>query len=135
MSAPLSTSGDRRSDSEPHVWQELEEVFAGLSQLARAQIAPQEFYRSLLEEVVRALSAVGGTVWLRSRHTFQPVAQTGRKSCDALADESSLKAHEAILAEVAGNGRVTDSHNPYERVWDLIRNPEASRALVTVERR
>jgi 2-furoyl-CoA dehydrogenase large subunit len=35
----------------------------------------------------------------------------------------------------AGNAIVTDSHNPYHRVWELLRDPEASRALVKVERR
>ncbi|MGH7358418.1 MAG: xanthine dehydrogenase family protein molybdopterin-binding subunit, partial [Candidatus Rokuibacteriota bacterium] len=35
----------------------------------------------------------------------------------------------------AGNAIVTDSHNPYHRVWELLRNPEASRALVRVEAR
>jgi 2-furoyl-CoA dehydrogenase large subunit len=33
----------------------------------------------------------------------------------------------------AGNAIVTDSHNPYHRVWDLLRDPEASRALVRVD--
>lgn len=35
----------------------------------------------------------------------------------------------------AGNAIVTDSHNPYHRVWELLRDPEASRALVKVEQR
>jgi 2-furoyl-CoA dehydrogenase large subunit len=35
----------------------------------------------------------------------------------------------------AGNAIVTDSHNPYHRVWELLRDPEASRALVKVEPR
>ena len=35
----------------------------------------------------------------------------------------------------AGNALVTDSHNPYHRVWELLRDPEASRALVKVEQR
>jgi 2-furoyl-CoA dehydrogenase large subunit len=35
----------------------------------------------------------------------------------------------------AGGGIVTDSHNPYQRVWRLLRDPEASRRSVTVESR
>jgi 2-furoyl-CoA dehydrogenase large subunit len=35
----------------------------------------------------------------------------------------------------AGNAIVTDSHNPYHRVWELLRDPETSRALVKVEQR
>jgi 2-furoyl-CoA dehydrogenase large subunit len=30
---------------------------------------------------------------------------------------------------------VTQSHNPYHRVWELIQDPEASRRGVTLERR
>jgi multidrug efflux pump subunit AcrA (membrane-fusion protein) len=106
MSAPLSTSGGRRGEPEPHAWQELEEVFGGLSELARAPIAPQEFYQSLLDEVVRALSAVGGVVWLRAGNGYQTAAQTRLKSGDFLADPSSRQAHDALLADVADNERV-----------------------------
>ena len=35
----------------------------------------------------------------------------------------------------AGNAIVTDSHNPAERVWRLMENPEESRAVVSVESR
>ena len=35
----------------------------------------------------------------------------------------------------AGNPIVYDSHNPYHRVWELMRDPEATRALVEVETR
>jgi hypothetical protein len=35
----------------------------------------------------------------------------------------------------AGKPIVTDSSNPYHRVWELLRNPEESRALVEVESR
>jgi CO/xanthine dehydrogenase Mo-binding subunit len=34
-----------------------------------------------------------------------------------------------------GRPIVTDSHNPYHRVWELLQDPEASRALVRVESR
>jgi 2-furoyl-CoA dehydrogenase large subunit len=33
----------------------------------------------------------------------------------------------------AGNAIVTESNNPYHRVWELLNDPEASRALVKVE--
>ena len=33
---------------------------------------------------------------------------------------------------VAGGAIVTDSHNPYHRVWELLRDPEAARAKVEV---
>jgi 2-furoyl-CoA dehydrogenase large subunit len=34
-----------------------------------------------------------------------------------------------------GRAVVTDSHNPYDRVWELLRDPEASRAGVSVQSR
>jgi hypothetical protein len=76
MSAHLSTTGDRRGDSDSHAWQELEEVFAGLSRLARTAIPPPEFYRALLQDSVRALGAAGGVVWLRAASgALQPIVQ------------------------------------------------------------
>ena len=33
------------------------------------------------------------------------------------------------------NAIVTDSHNPYHRVWELLSAPESSRARVSVESR
>ena len=35
----------------------------------------------------------------------------------------------------AGRAVVSDSHNPYDRIWELLRAPAASRAGVTVESR
>jgi len=32
----------------------------------------------------------------------------------------------------AGGGIVTDSHNPYHRVWHMLREPEHSRSKVEV---
>jgi CO/xanthine dehydrogenase Mo-binding subunit len=34
-----------------------------------------------------------------------------------------------------GGAVVTDSHNPYHRVWELLQNPEASRSGVRIEKR
>jgi 2-furoyl-CoA dehydrogenase large subunit len=41
----------------------------------------------------------------------------------------------ALQDALRGNGKpiVYDSFNPYERVWEMLREPEASRARVTVE--
>jgi hypothetical protein len=35
----------------------------------------------------------------------------------------------------AGGGIVTDSHNPYHRVWELLSNPERSKGTVEVTSR
>lgn len=112
MTAPLTTTdypsgGARRhGDFEPHTWQELEEVFAALGQLARSAVAPADFYRTLLEQSVRALSAIGGAVWLRAASgLLQPIAQVNWPRDEFIGDQQSRRAHEALLADVAAEGR------------------------------
>lgn len=107
MSAPLSTSGSPR---DPHTWQELEDIFAALGQLARSPVAPPEFYRTVLDQSVRALSAVGAAAWLRAGAAMQCVAQIGRndfaqgKIVDAMDD--ARRAHEALLLAAIADGHV-----------------------------
>jgi multidrug efflux pump subunit AcrA (membrane-fusion protein) len=104
MSAPLPTSGAR---VEVHTWQELEDVFARLGQLARSPVAPQEFYRTVLDQSVRALGAEGGAVWLRaSGGALQIAAQTGRAAGAATRDEQAQRARQALLPQVATEGHV-----------------------------
>ena len=61
MTAPLTTTDQpsggarRRGDAGSNTWQELEEVFAALGQLARSAVAPADFYRTLLDQSVGAL--------------------------------------------------------------------------------
>ena len=106
MSTPLSATG---ASSESHAWQELEDVFARLGQLARSAAAPQEFYRTVLEESVRALSALGGAVWLRPPGgALKPVAQVGWPSGDFGRDESTRRAHELLLTKAAAGDRVAN---------------------------
>jgi multidrug efflux pump subunit AcrA (membrane-fusion protein) len=107
MSSPSSTTGGRRSDSESHAWQELEEVFAGLSRLARSSVDPPEFYRALVEDSVRALSAIGGVVWLRSASgALQPIVQISWPHAELFPDEASRRAHESLLYDVANRAHV-----------------------------
>ncbi|MCI0331615.1 MAG: HlyD family efflux transporter periplasmic adaptor subunit [Planctomycetes bacterium] len=110
MPAPLSTTG---ASSESHTWQELEEVFAALGQLARSSVAPPEFYRTLLDQSVRALSAAGGAVWLRAAGgALQPVAQINWPRNHFAGDDDQRRAHESFLADAAAGGRVI-SVNPH----------------------
>src|SRR4051794_11521243 len=104
MSAPLPTSG---APLELQTWQELEDVFARLGQLARSPVAPQEFYRTVLDQSVRALSAEGGAVWLRaSSGTLQLAVQTGRAAVAVTRDERAQGAHQSLLLQVAAEGQV-----------------------------
>ena len=92
---------------ELQTWQELEEVFARLGQLARSPVAPQEFYRTVLDQSVRALSAEGGAVWLRAASgALQLVVQTGRAAGAATRDEQAQRAHQSLLLHVATDGHV-----------------------------
>lgn len=105
MSADLSTTGGA---SEAGAWQELEDSLAGLGQLARSRVPPERFYGMLLEECVRALSAVGGAVWLRSGDgVLRPVAQVDWPPAQLATDEEARRAHEALLTEAATVGRTT----------------------------
>src|SRR3954452_16555100 len=104
MSAPLPTSG---APPELQTWQELEEVFARLGQLARSPVAPPEFYRTVLEQSMRALSSEGGGVWLRAASgALQLAVQTGRTSGAAMRDEQAQLAHQSLILKVAAEGHV-----------------------------
>jgi hypothetical protein len=110
MSAPLSTGGAR---DELQTWQELEDVFSALGQLARSPAAPHEYYRTVLDQSVRALAAAGGVVWLRAGSgVMQPVVQLGRASAVAERSEDARRAHEALLKE-AVHGRKVFSVAPH----------------------
>src|SRR5690242_20196173 len=104
MPAPLKTGG---APPESQAWQELEDVFATLGQLARSARAPHEFYRPLLDQSVRALSALGGVVWLRAASgSMQPIAQTGFTEFESARSDDDRRAHESILHEAVAGGRV-----------------------------
>lgn len=98
MAAQLTTTG---ASSEWNTWQELEDVFSSLGQLARAPLAPDEFYRSLLDECTRALSARAGVVWLRSADTFRALAHVRWSVAEAASDEGTRRAREKLLGEAA----------------------------------
>jgi multidrug efflux pump subunit AcrA (membrane-fusion protein) len=104
MSARLSTGG---AASDAQAWQQLEGVFAGLGQLARSRVAPDEFYRKLLDESVRALSAIGGAVWLRAPNgALRPVVQINWPGSEMAADDDGRRAHETLLTSVATSGQI-----------------------------
>jgi multidrug efflux pump subunit AcrA (membrane-fusion protein) len=103
MAADLSMTG---ASSGPNAWHELEDVFAALGQLARSSVAPPEFYRTLLDECVRALAANGGVVWLRGPDSFQPIAHLRWPVAKAAGDEAWRHAHELLLQKAAIRGEV-----------------------------
>jgi multidrug efflux pump subunit AcrA (membrane-fusion protein) len=140
MPAPLPKSG---APIESQAWQELEDIFTGLGQLARSGAPPQEFYRTVLDQCLRALSAVSGTVWLRAGSgPMQPVVRTGLSVANSLDDEAARRTHEALLVEAISAGRVitvaprssrdSEATNPTDRAL-LIGPVFASRARALPE--
>lgn len=113
MPTPFSTAG---ALSGTDAWQELEEVLANLAQAARSPIAPEEFYGRALAESVRALSAVGGAVWLRQPNgSFQPAAQL-RWPGSELTDAALRRAHDASLTDAAEQGRIVAAEIQLQQV-------------------
>jgi multidrug efflux pump subunit AcrA (membrane-fusion protein) len=109
MAAPLPTSG---APLELQTWQELEEVFARLGQLARSPVAPQEFYRTVLDQSVRALSADGGAVWLRAASgTLQLAVQTGRAAGAATRDEQAQREGHVVSVSPQSTSDSSDALN------------------------
>ena len=119
MSAPLPTSG---APLELQTWQELEEVFARLGQLARSPVAPHEFYRTVLDQSVRALSADGGAVWLRdSTARCSSSVQTGCGGAALAARaEQCIGPIRSLLFQVAAEGQVV-SVSPQPLPKTLVR--------------
>jgi multidrug efflux pump subunit AcrA (membrane-fusion protein) len=98
MPTPLPTTGKQTGAD---AWQELEEVLAELAQLARSPLAPDEFYDRALSASIRALSAVGGVVWLRTPSgALQPLVQSNWQNVGP-GDAGARAAHESRLSEAA----------------------------------
>ncbi|MGE3242133.1 MAG: efflux RND transporter periplasmic adaptor subunit [Pirellulales bacterium] len=104
MPTPLFTPG---AASGSDAWQELEDVLAGLGQLARSPLEPEQFYERTLAECVRALSAVGGAAWLRAPNgALRPVAHLNWPGAEIAANPDARRAHEALLSSAAEAGHV-----------------------------
>jgi multidrug efflux pump subunit AcrA (membrane-fusion protein) len=107
MPTPLFTPG---APSGSDAWQELEDTLAGLGQLARSPLDPEQFYQRALVECVRALSALGGAAWLRAPNgALRPAAHVNWPGEQIAADASARCDHEALLSSAAAEGRVITS--------------------------
>jgi multidrug efflux pump subunit AcrA (membrane-fusion protein) len=105
-------------------WQELEEVLAELGQLARSPISPEMFYDDALAATVRALSAEGGAIWLRSAGgALRPVAQLNWHGASIAAHDVARRGHEALLTHVADSGRVLSLPPRASRDGGAVVNP------------
>jgi CO/xanthine dehydrogenase Mo-binding subunit len=72
------------------------------------------------------------TTYVESPSPFTPLGAKGMGEGGG-AGISAIGA--ALQNALGGKAIVTDSSNPYHRVWELLRNPDESRALVEVEER
>lgn len=87
-------------------WQELEDEFEQLGQLARTTDDPEAFYRRLLDACLRALGGDGGAVWLRSASSaMRPIVTINWAFCEFDASEARCQ-HEDLLAKVAADGTI-----------------------------
>jgi 2-furoyl-CoA dehydrogenase large subunit len=74
------------------------------------------------------------TAYVESASPFTPLGAKGMGEGGG----AGLSAVASALQDaLRGSGRpiVSDSSNPYNRVWELLRDPEQSRRLVDVENR
>jgi CO/xanthine dehydrogenase Mo-binding subunit len=72
------------------------------------------------------------TAYVESPSPFTPLGSKGMGEGGG----AGLSAVASALQDaLRGSGRpiVSDSSNPYERVWELMRDPDESRKLVEVE--
>ena len=74
------------------------------------------------------------TGYIESPSPFTPLGAKGMGEGGGAGLHAVAAALQDALTSV-GKPIVTDSHNPYHRVWELIQDPEASRRGVTVEQR
>jgi multidrug resistance efflux pump len=119
--------------TEAFAWQELEDVFGRLGRLARSPVSSSDFYRTALQESVRALSAIGGAAWLRGEDgVFRPVAQYKWGPAEFASAAERRAAHEALLIGASEKGGVTsvstsdsslDSGDPLSQNANLLLAP------------
>ncbi len=74
------------------------------------------------------------TGYIESASPFSPLGAKGMGEGGGAGIHAVCAAIQDALRS-AGRAIVTDSHNPGHRVWELLRDPAASRALVSVESR
>ncbi|MGA2257706.1 MAG: hypothetical protein ABSG53_23845, partial [Thermoguttaceae bacterium] len=57
-----------------NAWHEVDQLVEGIAQLAKSDISPDKFYTDVLQRIVSALGAEGGTVWTAG-HEGEPCQQ------------------------------------------------------------
>ena len=81
--------------------QQIRSLVAEIAELAKADVAPQQFYTQFLDRVVSALAAVGGAVWTRDdegRLSLQ--YQINLQETRLLESEAAQRRHARLLGHV-----------------------------------
>ncbi len=100
---------------------QIQALVAEISQLARQNLAPGQFYEQFLNRVVSALAAVGGVVWTAGENGQIALQyQLNLQQTGLLADEEKQKSHSRLLYKllntpevVAGSGALVPPHSGF----------------------
>ncbi len=98
---------------------QIQSLVAEISQLARQNLAPGQFYEQFLHRVVSALAAIGGVIWTAGENGQLALQyQLNLQQTGLLADEEKQKSHSRLLYKllntpdvVAGNGALVPPHS------------------------
>jgi multidrug efflux pump subunit AcrA (membrane-fusion protein) len=131
-------------------WQHLDDLVDEIAGLVRSDLVPREFWRRLLDRTVRALAAVGGSVWLRSADGRLALAcQIEPDHAPQSGGSEICRQHERLLAHVAetklalslpprstssGNSEV-DNPTPLLLLLSPVVSDEQTRAIIEIFQR
>ncbi len=100
---------------------QIQSLVAEISQLARQNVAPGQFYGEFLNRVVSALAAIGGVVWTTGENGQLSLQyQLNLQQIGLLADEEKQKSHSRLLYKllnnpdvIGGNGMLVPPHSGF----------------------
>lgn len=97
----MSSEPTTQTPATEQTWQEIRALVEELSQLAKSNLQPAEFYAGFTNRVITALAAVGGAVWTKNRQgVLVPAYQFKLDSGGLLPAGESRPAHDRMLAQV-----------------------------------
>jgi hypothetical protein len=100
---------------------QIQVLVGEISQLARQNVAPGQFYGEFLNRVVSALAAIGGVIWTTGESGQLALQyQLNLQQTGLLADEEKQKSHSRLLYKVlnnpdvaGGNGLLVPPHSGF----------------------
>ena len=94
---------------------EIQTIVQQISDLAKSDIAMEQFYDEFLNKVVAALAAVGGAVWTRGSGGFQLTYQINLRETGLIEDPIAQEQHGRLLSKALGSseGLLVAPHSGY----------------------